>query len=304
MRTKRISSFVFLAAGIVAISFGAIFARLADAPAPVVAALRLGFSALLCLPAALASARTRRELRCLSGRGWAAIALAGIFCALHFTLWISSLSHTGVASSVVLVTTSPLWVGLYALLVLRERVRRSFWIGLALAIVGVFVIGGGDMISGSSRFMGDMLAMGGAIAIAGYFLVGSALRRRLSIVAYVFPVYSIAAVVLIVVVFLSRMRFSGYSQGTYLYCFLMALVCQVIGHSLFNWALRYLPATSVTVATLGEPVGASVLAYCILREFPAVSAVAGGALILGGILTVLTLTPELAPTRPEDASVG
>ncbi len=287
MSPGRATCHSILGAGIVALSFGAIFARLADAPPSVVAALRMVFSALLVAAPALGSAATRRELRGLSRGEWGALALAGGFLALHFILWISSLSRTGIASSVVLVSTSPLWVGLYAAVISRKRVPAAFWAGLALALAGGAVIGGGDLAPGSARSGGDVLAIGGAIAVAGYFLVGSSLRRKLSIAAYVFPVYSIAAVLLVAGAAVSGDSLAGWEPRTYLYAFLMALVCQAIGHSLFNWALRHLDATVVAIASLGEPVGASVLALLVLAEAPGWTAVAGGAVALAGIAIVL-----------------
>lgn len=274
-----------LGSGIAALSFGAVFTRLADGPPAAVAALRMVFSACLLVAPALGSARIRRELGSLNRGEWGALAAAGGFLALHFLLWISSLSGTGVASSVVLVTTSPLWIGLYSIAVLRKRAPRAFWAGLAIALAGGAIIGGGA--GGRIASGGNMLALGGAVAIAGYFIVGSALRRRLSIVAYVFPVYATAAALLVLAVAGSGGSLGGQAPRTYLYTFLMALVCQTVGHSIFNWALRSLDAGAVAVATLGEPVGAAALAYLILGEAPVPATALGGALVLGGIVIVL-----------------
>ena len=285
MNARRAEVHALLGAGIAALSFGAIFTRLAEAQPAVVAALRMAFSALLLAAPALGSARIRKELRGLSRGDWGALALAGGFLALHFILWISSLSRTGVAASVVLVTTSPLWIGIYSVVVLRKRLPAVFWGGCALAIAGGAVIAGGGAHQGA---MGNLLATGGAIAVAGYFLVGAALRRRLSIVAYVFPVYSIAAIILAAGTIASGGSLAGHAPRTYLYGFLMALVCQAVGHSIFNWALRRIAAADVAVATLGEPVGASILAFLILGEAPGKATAAGGALILVGIVIVLS----------------
>ncbi len=285
MNARSAGVHALLGAGIAAISFGAIFTRLAEAQPAVVAALRMAFSALLLAAPALGSRRIRGELRGLSRRDWGALALAGGFLALHFILWISSLSRTGVAASVVLVTTSPLWIGVYSVVVLRVRLPAVFWGGLSLAIAGGAVIGGGGAHADAA---GNLLATGGAIAVAGYFLVGASLRRRLSIVAYVFPVYSIAAILLVAGTIASGASLAGQAPRTYLYGFLMALVCQAAGHSIFNWALRRLGAADVAVATLGEPVGASILAFAVLGETPGKAVVAGGALILAGIVIALS----------------
>lgn len=276
-----------LALGIAAISFGAIFVRLAAAPAPATAALRMAFAAIVLAPFALRSPRVRRELGALRARDGALLAAAGVFLALHFYLWISSLSRTGVASSVVIVTTGPLWVALYAAIFRRERLPGGFWLGLGAALAGGVIIGASDRAGEGHRIAGDLLALGGAVAAAGYFLAGESLRRRLSVLAYVAPVYAVAGVLLVAAAAASGMRLSAIRPRAWGYCFLMALVCQVAGHSIFNWALRSLPATVVSLATLGEPVGAAVLAFLVLGETPRWSDAAGGCAILAGIAIAL-----------------
>jgi len=304
VQARIMKSYNALGAGILAISFGAIFVRLADAPAPLVASLRMVFASLMLLPFVFSSRQLRGELSRLSRRDVALLLLSGVCLALHFILWISSLSFTGVTSSVVFVTTNPLFVALYTILVLRERVARTFWFGLGLAILGGVIIGGSDVLGGGVRWKGDLLALGGAAAIAGYFLVGSRLRKRLSLLGYVFPVYSCAAVVLLGAAFASHAPFAALGWRSCLYCFLLAFVCQILGHSLFNYALKHLAATVVTIAVLGEPVGASLLALVILRETPALTEMLGGASILFGIFLVLYFSPETVPPKEEIASGG
>ena len=304
MNSDTVRSYNALGAGIIAISFGAIFIRLAQAPAPVVAALRMIFSSLILVPLVLVSPTAKRELSGLSRKHLLLLLLAGMFLALHFILWISSLSLTGVTSSVVFVTMNPLFVALYTMLVLRERVSRIFWFGLALAILGSVIIAGNDAVGGGARWKGDLLALGGAVAIAGYFLVGSRLRRRLSLIGYVFPVYTCAAIILFIAVLATGASFAGYGWKSYLYCFLMALVCQILGHSLFNWALKHLAVTVVTIAVLGEPVGASILALVLLHETPGLTEIFGGASILFGIFLVLYCSSESSPGKARIASRG
>jgi drug/metabolite transporter (DMT)-like permease len=304
MGIDAIKSYNALGAGIIAISFGAIFIRLAQAPASVVAALRMIFSSFILVPLVLVSPAAKRELSGLSRKHLLLLLLAGLFLALHFILWVSSLSLTGVTSSVVFVTTSPLFVALFTILVLRERVSRIFWCGLGLAILGGVTIGGNDVIGGGARWKGDLLALGGAVAIAGYFLVGSRLRRRLSLIGYVFPVYTCAAIILFIAALASGVSLAGYGWKSYLYCFLMAFVCQILGHSLFNWALKHLAATVVTIAVLGEPVGASILAVVLLHETPGLTEILGGACILFGIFLVLYFSSESSGAKERIASGG
>jgi drug/metabolite transporter (DMT)-like permease len=225
----------------------------------------------------------RSELRTLTRREWGYALGAGLLLALHFATWITSLAHTSVVASVALVTTHPIFVGLASHLLLRERLSRDMLAALVITIAGSVVIGLGDLGKGTHRLWGDVLALLGAVAASGYFLIGRRLRARLSLLAYVFPVYCSAAVVLILVVLLSGLPVLPQRQETWLWLLLLALGPQILGHSSLNWALRYLSATYVTVAVLGEPIGATLLAWWLLGEQPSYWALAGGALILVGI---------------------
>lgn len=305
MAFRKVTSYTGLTAGIVAISFAAVLIRLADAPAPFVAALRMAFASALLAPLALRSRRCRNEIAALRGGDAFLMILAGIFLALHFITWIWSLSLTDVASSVVFVTTNPLFVALYTVIVFKERVSGAFWLGLVIVIAGGALLGGNDLATGGGKWRGDLLALLGSIAVAGYFLVGSRLRRKLSLLAYIFPVYSIAAVVLALLLLASGTPVTGYGRHTYLYCFLMALVCQLFGHSIFNWALRHLKATIVTIGILGEPVGASMLALLILGEAPLGLEIVGGGLIIAGIFIALYFNPDVThPTEGRPFTTG
>jgi drug/metabolite transporter (DMT)-like permease len=276
-----------LVTAIVSISFAATLIRLAGAPAIVIAGYRMLFSTVVLLPFVLSSRKTVGELRALRGADVALLALSGLFLSLHFMSWIASIFLTGVASSIVLVTTTPLFVALYSILVLGERVPILFWIGLSLAAVGAFTIGGGDIFEGGIRWKGDLLAVLGALAAGGYFIVGSRLRKRLSLLAYVFPVYLAATIIIFAAALSWRIPISGYRGEMYLYSMLLAVICQIMGHTLFNWALRHVRATFVTLGILGEPVGASVIAYLVLEEIPLPREIAGGLFILAGLFCAL-----------------
>jgi drug/metabolite transporter (DMT)-like permease len=281
MSKPTIRPYLGLAMGIVAVSFASIFIRLAEAPPLVIAASRLTIASLILAPAALI--RARDELRALNRGDLGLALLSGLFLGLHFATWISSLEYTSVASSVVFVDTSPLFVGLASHLLLKERVSRQMSAGIAVAVLGGIIIGYGDFGLGARELFGDFLALAGAMAVSGYFLVGRKLRRKLSLLSYIFLVYATAAAFLVVLCLVTGHTFSGYSWQTYLMFLLLAVVPQIIGHSSFNWALRYLPATFVGVGTLGEPVGSTILAYFVLDEVPTLAKIGGGALILIGI---------------------
>lgn len=276
-----------LVTAIASISFAATFIRLAAAPPIAIAGYRMLFSTIALLPFVLYSRRTRRELRALRFGDVALLALSGLFLSLHFISWIASIFLTGVASSIVLVTMTPLFVALYSILVIKERVSTLFWVGLALAAVGALIIGGGDIFRGGIRWKGDLLALLGAVAAAGYFIVGGRMRKRLSLLAYVFPVYLTATISIFLVALYRDIPLKGYSSSFYLYTLLLALVCQIMGHTLFNWALRHVKATIVTLGVLGEPVGASLIAYFVLGEIPLPMEFMGGLFIIAGLFCAL-----------------
>ena len=271
--------------GIAAVSSASIFIRFAqrEAPSLVIAAARLTLSSLILVPLALT--RYRHEYHRLTHRdAWLAV-FSGVFLALHFATWISSLEYTTVASSTVLVSTSPLFVAITAWLFLREKIGPAVIAGLVVALVGSAVIGLSDR-SGAMRnaLLGDLLAFAGAVTVAGYLLIGRRLRAKLSLIPYIAVVYGTAAVVMLAMVLVTRERVVGYSPITYLWFLLLALVPQLLGHSSFNWALAHLPATFVAVATLGEPIGSTILAYIILGEMPTPIKIVGAVLILAGIV--------------------
>jgi drug/metabolite transporter (DMT)-like permease len=283
-----------LGMGIVAVSTASVFIRYAqvDAPSLTIAAFRLGLASLILLP--LAWLRHGREFRELNAGDWLWALASGGFLAIHFATWITSLEYTTVASSVVLVSTSPLWVALTARLFLKERLTSRLLTGLLLAMAGSFVISIAEARSGvSSRpLLGNALALAGALAVSGYWLIGRRLRRHISLVPYVTMVYGFAALVLLAAALLLRQPLAGFKTSTYAWLLLLALLPQLLGHSSFNWALEHLPAAYVAVATLGEPVGAALLAYLLLGETPHPLKLAAAAVILAGIYLALGQRPE------------
>ncbi len=281
MNEPTIKPYLVISIGIVAVSFASIFIRLAEAPSLVIAASRLTIASLILAPAVLI--KSKDELRDLTRQDLLLALLSGLFLGVHFATWISSLEYTSVASSVVFVSTSPMFVGLASHFLLKERVSRRMFAGIAVSVLGGIIIGYGDFGLGARELFGDFLALVGAAAVSVYLLVGRKLRRHLSLLSYIFLVYATAAVFLIAVCLVAGHTFSGYPRQTYLMFILLAAVPQIIGHSSYNWALKYLPATFVGVATLGEPIGSTILAYFILRETPTLAKIGGGALILAGI---------------------
>jgi drug/metabolite transporter (DMT)-like permease len=184
---------------------------------------------------------------------------------------------------VVLVTASPIFVAVASYLLWGEKLTTRITGGIAVSIVGAAVIGFSNWQAGAGSLLGSVLALGGAMAVAGYLLIGRRLRQNMGLLSYIFLTYLSAGLVLLTAALVSGQRLTGYPGMTYLMFILLALVPQLLGHSSLNWALRFVPATMVTIAVLGEPVGATVLAFFILKEVPSWMEIAGGVLILAGI---------------------
>lgn len=284
--------------GILIVSTSAIFIRYAqqEAASIVIAAYRLSIASLILFPIALFGYRA--ELRGLTRRQIVLVVLSGIFLALHFASWITSLEYTTVASSVVLVSSTPLWVALLSPLVLRERATRLVAVGMVFALIGGTLVGLSEscrLLAGGmscpplsvffqgEAFLGNLLALIGAITAAAYLLVGRFLRPTMSLVVYIFTVYGMAAVALVIMALGSGSPVSGFPGYVYLLFLALAIGPQLLGHTSFNYGLRYLSAAFISVALLGEPIGSTVLALLILKETPAPLEILGGGIILIGI---------------------
>jgi drug/metabolite transporter (DMT)-like permease len=273
--------YLALLVGVVAVSFAAIFIRLAEAPSLVIAAYRLTLASLVVAPVGFL--RRSEEMKGLDRKDLLYAAVSGLFLTVHFVSWIASLDYTTVASSVVFVSTHPLFVGVASHLLTQDKVSRLMFGGIIVAVVGGMIIGWDDLALGGKALWGDFLALVGGAAAAGYFMMGRRLRPKVSLLAYISIVYSIAALATLALCALTGQRFGGYSPHTYVMFVLLAVVPQIIGHSSFNWTLRHISAPVVAVTILGEPVGSTILACFILHEAPTLVKVGGGALILGGI---------------------
>ncbi len=267
--------------GIVAISFSAIFVKWTDAPVSVIGMYRLGLTLLGMTPFLL---RYRSELRAVSTRDWLLLGLSGFMLALHFLLWMGSLRYTTVASSTVLMTLEPVLVMIGALIFFRERIRRAAVAAMGVALVGAVLIGWGDFRLSGAALYGDLLSVLGTLAVVVHMLLGQALRGRISSFVYSYTVFLAAALSFAVYnAAAGHAFFAGYAANDWLIFALMAAVPTVFGHLLFNWLLKYVGATTVSMAVLGEPVGASLLAWALLAETLTPLQAFAGALLLGGV---------------------
>jgi len=295
--STRYQPIIATAAGILFVSTASIFIRFAQAEASsiVIAAARLLIASMVLIPIALI--RYRQEWMGLSKSDLVKGGLSGLFLALHFATWITSLELTSVASSVVLVTTTPLWVAIFSPLVLKEPIRRSVLVGLLISIAGGVIVGIGNacgfqqgaftcqaQVFSGQAMLGNFLALFGAWMAAGYMLMGRQLRKKLSTISYTALVYGVAALILLVTVIIRVEPVFSYSGETYLWLLALGIFPQLFGHSLFNWALKYLSAAYVSLTLLGEPIGTIILAMIFLQESPTLLEGVGAGLILIGIV--------------------
>ncbi|MEW6746017.1 MAG: DMT family transporter [Planctomycetota bacterium] len=278
---------LILAVGLLGISSGSVLAKLAGAAGVAsltIAAWRLAVASLSLAPIGIATRLA--ELRSFSRKERALALLSGVFLALHFASWITSLRYTSVASSVVLVSSSPVFVAVLTFVFLREAVGHAMVLGIVLALAGTAIIGWSDWSNAEAprAFFGDLLALGGAAMIGCHFIAGRILRRRYSTLSYVTAVYPVAAVLLVVAALLSGEPLVAFRWGTCLLLVAVGMVPQVLGHTSFNHALRAAGAPLVALVSVGEPIGASLLALVILGEPLRTATLTGGALVILGIL--------------------
>jgi drug/metabolite transporter (DMT)-like permease len=313
--------YLILAAGVLAVSLAAIFIRYAQAPSLIVAAYRMTIASLILLPLALPALRKTP----LTKANAPYALLAGVFLGIHFATWISSLSFTTVAASAAIVATQPLWVALFSWLFLKTPPSFVTLLGILVSIGGMAMIGFGDSSSGSRPLLGDGLALVGGVCTAAYFLLGrSAQKRGLNINAYIGVAYSTAALVLLPLPLLqlfftssaqgsesSQMwtglltsLYFGYPASSFFWIALLALIPQLIGHTSFNYALKFLPPTLVSTLLLLEPVGAAVLAIILFREVPGVTTLIGSLFLLVGVAITIHSSRPRMPATSQEAQVN
>lgn len=266
--------------GVVAVSFAAIFIRLSTAPPLIISFYRMFFSSLIIFFYASYRGEIGPELRKLTRKDLLLLVIAGLFLSIHFAFWVTSLSHTSVASSVVLVTTQPLFIVLIESTFLDNKPSKRFVLGLLVAAAGSFLIGFGDFHGTEFGLIGDVFALLGAVMAAGYFLIGGEVRQRIRILPYILIVYGFSSVFLLVFCLVAELPLVSYSPYNYSLFLLLALIPTLIGHTSFNWLLREVKASMIGVTILGEPIGSSLLAILVFEEYPSYWVIAGGSLVL------------------------
>ncbi|HBQ29166.1 multidrug transporter [Peptococcaceae bacterium SCADC1_2_3] len=284
-----IKTIFILLTGIISLSFASIFIKLcSDVPAIMIAAYRLGVASVILFIIFKLKGHSLKEV---PKKDLLFSLVGGLFLAFHFIAWITSLKYTSVASSVVLVTTNPIFVGLFSYFLFKEKQEIELVIGIVLCLLGSIMIVSGDSgiheltLYNKKVMAGDVLALIGAIMASGYLIVGSKVREKLDILPYVTVVFTSSAIFLLVISVVMKIPFTGYRSTSYLYMVLLALIPQLIGHTSINWALKNLKTSLIAISILGEPVGATILAYIFFKESVGPLQFIGMSLIFAAIIT-------------------
>ncbi|WP_226585442.1 DMT family transporter [Halobacillus litoralis] len=295
MEKPPIQPYIILFIGVLSISTSAIFVKLAgDAPASIIAFYRLLIAVAIMAPYVLWNHFD--EIKQIHKKDWLFAIFSGVFLAFHFILWFQSLQYTTVASSVVLVSLQPVFAFTGTYIFFKERFTIGAMLSLLITIIGSGIIGWGDFQVSGLALLGDILAILGALAVTGYFLLGQHLRKRLSLMTYTFIAYGMAVLTLGVYNLFVDVSFTGYNGDQWLIFLGLAIIPTFFGHTLFNWTLKWLSTSTISMTILLEPIGASILAYWILNETITWSQWLGGSIVIFGLMMfIFSTTKKVKP---------
>lgn len=300
-RPHRSRSIQFtLVISIAAMSFAAIFVKWSDAPATMMAMYRLLLACLIMSPIIWFK---RNEFRIISKRGWFFLFCSGVFLALHFALWFGSLKLTTVASSTIILALQPVVAMIGGYLIYKERTKRQALFTMLISIVGAIMIGWGDFGLGKEAIIGDLLSFLSVIAVVAYLLVGQNAVKKVSHWIYSFIVFMFAIVTLAIYNLLMNIPFTGYDSRDWGVFFLLATI-PTFAHVAHNWLLKYVNATTISMSIIGEPVGASLLAWILLGEVLHIWQWAGGIVVLLGVYFFLVQIGKEQRHRKQRAPRG
>jgi drug/metabolite transporter (DMT)-like permease len=274
---------IALIISVIAVSTASILIRWSSAPALIIAMYRMIFSVFIIIPFFIRNQGVKR-LREIGTRNILGLLTIGFVLAVHFASWITSLGLTSVTSSVIFVHIDPIFVAIISHFLLKDRINKRILTGIIISLIGVFIITLEDASINRSNLTGDLLALLGGIMLGIYIIGGRYFRGHLDLTTYVTPVYATAALVLFIMSLITRTPMTGFPLNEYFLFFIIALVPMIFGHTLYNWALRYVSASMISVSLLGEPIGASLLAIIFLNEIPSTQVIIGGLVTLIGIL--------------------
>ncbi len=281
---------------VIALAFSSVFIKKLEqqsVPPLVIAFYRMAFATGLLAP--FAALFKWREIRALARKDLALLLLGGFSLAVHFGAWISSLKYIPISTSVVLVNSHPLFVVLASYLFLRERPTRVHLSGTALGLAGMLIIGRDGLTGIESSLFGQGLAIVGALAVVGYFIIGRKVRARVSLLGYVTPLYAVCALFLLAWALAAGNSLYPYQPSVWGYFLALAIVPTILGHTVFNWAIKHVRPSAISLAFLGEPVVASLLGFIIFGQRPSPATYLGGVLVLAGIYLTTSFKPSPAP---------
>lgn len=285
MGKKPINPYIPIIIGIISVSLSAIFVKLSSADSGIIAFYRMFFTVLLMSP--IFFYKYLHEIKLLTVKQWIFSTVAGIFLAFHFILWFESLNYTSVASSTVLVTLQPIFAFVGTYIFFKEKVSLKGIIGALIAIGGSALIAWGDFKISGDALYGDILALIACALVTAYFLFGQEVRKSLSLMTYTMLVYSISTIVLFVYCVIKEESFGPYPGEEWGLFILLAIIPNLLGHNMFNWAIKYVSANVISVSILFEPIGAAILAFFIFNEHLSISQLVGGGIVIAGIMLYL-----------------
>lgn len=265
MKSKSLP-FIILFFAVFFLSTSAIFVRIAGAPASITAFYRLLFTTLALVPVLILKEENRKELGNLNFKQLGMGILSGFLLSVHYVLWFESLNYTSVASSTVIVCLQPLFALIGGYFIFKEKYSKLALSGCLIAIFGSVVIGWGDLQISNEALLGDIMALVAAAIIAGYFMVGQHIRKRLSAVPYSIVSFGSGSIFLAIYSLLLDQSFVGYSMKTWGAFLGLAVVATILGQFIFTWLLKWLSASVISMSILGEAVGTCILSYFILSE--------------------------------------
>ena len=275
-----------LVPGVIAVSWAAIMIRACSAPATAIAFYRMAFSALILVPLALTIYKD--QFRQFSAKTFLLSLLSGFLLGWHFFFWVASLDYTSISASVVLVTTQPVFVGILASMILKEKIGARGIVAISVAILGSGLIAGFDFGLSREYLFGDMLALAGAIMAGTYLFIGRVVRPTVSTFPYIFTVYGVSAVTLGIILLATGQLIQTYPANDYLYFIMLAVIPTLIGHSLYSYTLKYVAAHRVGISIIGEPVFATIWGVLIFKEYPSLTTLLGGAIIIMALILVFS----------------
>ena len=275
--------------GVLSLSLSSVMVRLSTAPSSVLVIYRVFFALMLLAPSVFL--RHRQELQALSRKEWLLCLASGFFLGLHFVIGFESYRNTSIAAATVLINTEVLFVAIGSVLFLRQKLSKTAWLAMILTFFGSVVValaGAG----GGSQLYGNLLAVTSALFMTFYTVIGTVCRRTLSTTIYTFLVYFCAELTVLVIALVGGTPMFGYDSINFVTAFVMAVFCNLLGHSVFSWGLKYLPPSFVSTVKLLEPVFASVWALALFGEKPGLMVLLGGVVVLCGIAMYCRITEE------------